>query len=88
MISYIISILFKFIYIIIIFSVLLSWVPIFDKRKEPVATIILIYNTIMKPFQAIIPPIGGVLDVSPILAFLIFRLIENCIYKILIPMGL
>ena len=88
MISYFINIFFKMIYFIIIFIVLLNWIPIFDIRKEPLATLMRIYNTIMKPIRAIIPPIGGVLDISPILAFIILGLIENCFYRILIPLGL
>lgn len=87
MISYIVSIFFKIIYFIIIFVVLLSWIPIFDLRKEPFAAALKIYNIIMAPFKAIIPPIGMV-DISPIAAFLLLGFAEQCIYKILIPLGL
>lgn len=34
-------------------------------------------------FRRIIPPIGGVLDLSPLLAFLGLRLLENFIYYLL-----
>lgn len=87
MLSYAISIIFKIIYIIIIVVVLLSWIPIFDLRKEPLASMIKIYNTIMAPFKAIIPPIG-MIDISPVIAIIILQIIEQLLYRILIPLGL
>ncbi|MGM9994396.1 MAG: YggT family protein [Candidatus Avigastranaerophilus sp.] len=87
MISYTISILFKIIYFIMIFAVLLSWIPILDTRKEPALTVIKIFNAIMAPFRAIIPPIG-MIDISPIAAFLVLGFAERCIYKILFYFGL
>ena len=87
MISYILSIFFKIIYLIIIVAVLLSWIPIFDERKEPIATLMRAYNTIMAPFKAIIPPIG-MIDISPLIAFILLNIIEQLLYKILLPLGL
>lgn len=87
MISYFISILFKIIYLIIIVVVLLSWIPIFDTRKEPLASLIKIYDGIMAPFKAIIPPIG-MIDITPIIAILVLQIAEKLLYRILLPMGL
>ena len=87
MISYILSIFFKIIYLIIIVAVLLSWIPIFDERKEPVATLMRAYNTIMAPFKAVIPPIG-MIDISPLVAFILLNIIEQLLYRILGPLGL
>lgn len=88
MISYILSILFKIIYLIIIVVVLLSWIPIFNTKKEPLLTMIKIYNTIMAPFKAIIPPIG-MIDISPIVAIIFIQIAEYLlIYRILVPLGL
>ena len=64
MISFVVSLLFRAIYLVILIVVLLSWVPIFDPKKEPIATLVKIYNTIMAPFKAVIPPIG-MIDISP-----------------------
>ncbi len=86
-ISYLIHIFFAIIYLIILTVVILSWIPIFDIRKEPIATLVKIYNIIMAPFKAIIPPIGMV-DISPLIAFIVLKLLENVILKILIPLGL
>ena len=88
MISYTLTILFKLIYLIIILVVLLSWIPIFDTRKEPIAYMLKIYDTIMAPFKAVIPPIG-IIDISPVVALIILQIAENIIVeRILIPMGL
>ena len=88
MISYILSIFFKIIYLIIIVVVLLSWIPIFDTKKEPLVTMLKIYNTIMSPFKAISPPIG-MIDISPIVAIIFLQIAEYIIiYRILIPLGL
>ncbi len=88
MISYIVSILFKIIYLIILVVVLLSWLPpIFDSRKEPLKSFIKIYNAIMAPFKAIIPPIG-MIDISPLVAFIVLQIAEQIIVRALINFGL
>lgn len=88
MISYIVSILFKIVYLIILVVVLLSWFPpMFDSRKEPLATFIKIYNYIISPFKAIIPPIG-MIDISPLVAFIVLQIAEQIIVRALINFGL
>lgn len=88
MISFAITLIFRAIYLIILIVVLLSWIPIFDIRKEPLASLIKIYNAIMAPFKAVIPPIG-MIDISPLIAFIILQVIEYIlVYIILLPLGL
>ncbi len=87
MISYAISIVFKIIYLIIIVVVLISWIPVFNIEKEPLASIVAVYNKIMAPFKAIIPPIG-MLDISPIVAIIALQILERLLYSILVPLGL
>lgn len=87
MLSYIVTIFFKIIYLIILLVVLLSWIPIFDVRKEPVASLVKIYNIIMAPFKAVIPPIG-MIDISPLIAFILLQIIEQLIVRILMSLGL
>ncbi len=87
MISYLVQIFFKITYLIILLVVLLSWVPIFDVRKEPVATLVKIYNIIMAPFKAVIPPIG-MIDISPLIAFIVLQFMEQAIVRILMSLGL
>lgn len=86
MISFAVAILFRIIYLIIILVVLMSWIQIFDARKEPVITLVKIYNAIMSPFR-VIPPIG-MIDISPLIAFIILQIIERLILTILGGFGL
>lgn len=86
--SYLVELLFSITYLILIIYILVSWIPIFDQRKEPMVTINKISNAIFAPFRAIIPPIGGVLDISPIFAFLLLRVLEHFLLSLLIQLGL
>ena len=87
MISYIVSLAFRLIYLVILTVVLLSWIPIFDVRKEPLASLVKIYNIIMAPFRAVIPPIG-MIDISPLIAFIVLQIIEQLLVRILSSLGL
>ena len=87
MISSIVSIIFRIIYLIIIIVVLLSWIPIFDVKKQPLASLLKLYNFIMAPFQAIIPPIG-MIDISPLVAFIVLQILEQLIVRLLMQFGL
>jgi YggT family protein len=87
MISYIVFILFKIIYLILILVILLSWIPIFDIHKEPIASMVRFYEIIMAPFRSVIPPIG-MIDISPIIAFIVLQLIEQLLIRSLMALGL
>lgn len=87
MISYLVQIFFSIIYLIIFLVVILSWIPVFDIRKEPVATLIKLYNRIMTPFKSVIPPIG-MIDISPLVAFIVIKIIEKLILNVLAAIGI
>ena len=87
MISYLVSIIFKITYLIIILTCLLSWIPIFDPNKKPVSIILTAYNKIMAPFRGKIPPIGR-MDFTPMVVFILLVILEKLIYSILLPLGL
>ncbi len=87
MISFVISLIFRAIYLIILIVVLLSWIPIFNPKKEPVATLIKIYQTIMAPFRAVIPPIG-MIDISPLIALILLQIAEQALVRTLVHFGL
>lgn len=87
MISFAVTLLFRAIYLIILIVVLLSWIPIFDVRKEPVATLVRIYSAIMSPFRAIIKPIG-MIDITPLIAFILLQFLEHLIVRTLLMMNL
>ena len=87
MISYAVTVIFRLIYLVILIVVLLSWIPIFDIRKEPLASIVKLYTIIMAPFKAVIPPIG-MIDISPLIAFILLQIMEQVIVRILLSFGL
>ena len=87
MISFAVSIIFRLIYLVILIVVLLSWIPIFDVRKEPLASLVKFYNIIMAPFKAVIPPIG-MIDISHLIAFILLQIMEQLLVRILISFGL
>ena len=88
MISYFVDIFFRILYLIIIIVVIISWIPNVNPRKEPIATFIKIYMALTAPIRAIIPPIGGMLDISPIILFLLLGFAHNAILRILFSFGL
>ncbi len=85
--SYLVVLIFNITYLILLTVIILSWIPIFDIRKEPLASMHKFYNVIMAPFRAIIPPIG-MIDISPIFAFILLQILENLILRILAQLGL
>ncbi len=87
MISSIIYIIFKIIFLIILVGVLISWIPVINVRKEPAATFIRLYEIIMGPFKAIIPPIG-MIDISPLVACILLSILANLLISILMRFGL
>ena len=86
MISYIASIIFRLITVIIIAACILSWFPIFDRRKEPLATLYRLFDALMAPFR-FIPPIG-MFDISPIVGFFVYTFLGELLIYNLLRLGL
>ena len=87
MISNIVQIIFSLIYLDILIVVLLSWIPVVNTRKEPLAFLVRVYNRIMAPFKAVIPPIG-MIDISPLVAFILLQILQQIIMRLLGSFGL
>lgn len=71
---------------ILMIYVLMSWVPsiqnsqigyLFARVCEPY----------LSPFRRFIPPLGGVLDLSPVIAFLVLQFASRGIIQILLTFG-
>ena len=78
----IINILFELLIWLLIIRIILSWLP--HNRYHPLIS--LIYNLtepILEPFRNMIKPIGGV-DLSPIIVFILLRLIQNYLISYLL----
>ncbi len=87
MISYFIYWFFKFLYLILLFYIICTWIPQVNWYREPFRTARVISDYIFAPFRRIIPPIG-MLDISPIVAFIVLNLLENILLRFLATFGL
>lgn len=87
MISYFVYWFFKVLYIILLFYIVCTWIPQVNWYREPFATARTISDFVFSPFRRIIPPIG-MLDISPIVAFIALSLIEGLILRALGSFGL
>lgn len=75
---------FFLVYEIMLFARIIgSWFPQF--YHHPIMRFIAYYtDPYLGLFRKIIPPIGGVLDISPFLAFIALSLIESFIMRIIV----
>lgn len=85
--SYLIYQFFNLIMLIMLIRVLLSWFPNFNWYKEPWYSIRKFTDFIFEPFRKVIPPIG-MIDISPIFAFIVLSIVQNLLCNLLIGMGL
>ena len=68
--------------IMLIVRCLASWIPQVNKYK--IMHFLMFYtDPYLNFFRRIIPPIGGVLDLSPVLAFFALRALEYIIIRVL-----
>lgn len=80
-----IGMIFKLVYFVLIIRMLLSWVNP-DPYNQVVQTIYRVTEPILAPFRRIIPPIG-MIDISPIVVFLLLSFIERFVVGILLQLS-
>jgi YggT family protein len=69
--------------LMILGRILGSWIP--NIQGHPVIRFLAYYtDPYLNLFRKIIPPIGGVLDLSPLLAFLALQILEGLILRFLV----
>jgi len=82
MIYTIIATIFQILNIIIFIRVILSWIP-HNQFNPFIETIYRISNPILEPIQRNIPPLGGRIDISPIIAIFLLQFIQGIILSFL-----
>lgn len=86
MISYIIVKLADLYTLLIIVYVLMSWFPI--PREGVLADIHAVLAKVCEPylsiFRKLVPPIGGVVDITPIIAIVVLELVVKLIFTVLL----
>jgi len=88
MLTRIVNQLFYFYYLLMILRIFLSWVRSIDWDAQPYRWLSSITDPVLNIFRGIIPPIGGALDISPILAFIVLQILQGIIVRILFGLGL
>lgn len=82
MLAYIVHLIFYSYTILLLVRILGSWFPNFQNSK--IMRFVAYYtDPYLNVFRRIIPPIGGVLDLSPLLAFFSIKIMEAVILSIL-----
>ena len=87
-ISRFVNLVFHFYFFLIIFRIFLSWIPSIDWFAQPFAGIRAATDPFLNIFRGIIPPIGGVLDISPVLAIILLQLVQGLLVGLLASLGL
>ena len=87
MITKAINQLFYFYYILLILRIFLTWIPSINWEQQPFAWIRSVTDPFLNIFRGIIPPIGGVLDISPILAIIILQIMQGLVLGALSGIG-
>ena len=74
--------LFQIYFYMIFIYVLMSWLP--NVRESFIGELLgKLVEPYLAPFRRFIPPIGGMIDISPIVALLVLQLARNGLFAIL-----
>jgi len=84
----IISWVFQIYEFLILIRVLLSWINVNPYRPaidHPLVRILYrITDPVLEPLRRIIPPIGGAIDISPVVALLLLEVLRQIIIRVLL----
>jgi YggT family protein len=61
--------------LLILARLVISWLPNLDTYKQPWRGLIDVTEPVLGPFRKLVPPIGGVIDISPMVLFFVLGLI-------------
>lgn len=78
----VVSTLFMVYYYLMLAYILMSWFP--NARESSIGQFIgKLVEPYLSIFRRFIPPIGGMLDISPIVAFIALRFIQSGVYYLI-----
>lgn len=73
---------------LIFIRVLLSWINVNPYRpaiNHPIVDLLYrITDPVLQPLRRIIPPLGGTLDLSPIIALILLEILRQILFRILL----
>ena len=88
MILAIINNLFYFYSLLIVIRIFLTWIPNIDWNSQPFAFMSSLTDPYLNIFRGIIPPIGGMLDISPIIALLALQFLQYLFNRLILALVL
>ena len=88
MISYALGAFLSLYNLLLLIRCFLTWIPSINWWQQPFAFLSKITDPVLNIFRGIIPPIGGVLDISPMLAFIALQIVAGMLIGLLNSMGL
>lgn len=84
----IVSVLFQVYELLLLIRVLLSWINIDPRRPaidHPLVQILVrITDPVLAPLRRLIPPIGGTVDISPVVALIILEVVRRILVSVLV----
>lgn len=73
---------------LIFIRVLLSWINVNPYRpaiNHPIVDLLYrITDPVLQPLRRVIPPLGGTLDLSPIIALILLEILRQILFRILL----
>ena len=82
-IAYAVSKVFDLIFLVLFVTILLTWFPKINWQQEPFRALRQFSEFFFAPFRRLIPPIG-MIDVSPIAAFICLQIVAYIVVKLLV----
>jgi YggT family protein len=83
----IVSVLFQVYELLLLIRVLLSWINIDPRRPaidHPLVQILVrITDPVLAPLRRLIPPLGGTVDISPVVALIILEVVRRILVSVL-----
>lgn len=77
-----VDLLYNIYFYMVLIYVLMSWLP--AVRESPVGEFLgRLVEPYLRPFRRIIPPIGGVLDISPIIALIALQFVAYGLHAVI-----
>lgn len=87
MLSVAIARMFDLIFLLLVVYILLSWFPNIKWYNQPFSSLKAFSDIFLSPFRKLIPPIGMV-DISPIIAFVCLSILANLLVGFTRNLGL
>lgn len=69
----------------IIARALVSWLPV-DRYHPIIRVLDQITEPILAPLRRYIPPIGGMMDITPIVALILIQILQAIVHRVLVNM--